>query len=648
MRRLVFVTLLWTMTSPAVAAPVPRPSPRGEPVIPPGQEELLGNILGRGAALPGGCAFTGGQIEHATVVGRYQCDGGGVTIELSHPSRAPAGSLQTDRFAVIERGGTPPPGFSDALASWIRSHEAAFEWKWLLPVPTRLPEPSSPSGAPLPAPSWLGSLEQHASALIGLVAGLLALAALWRLRPRLARWLRTRQVRWNPVLRDKWFWAGAAVLAGSTVLRCWLGVINHQQNDNHLEVADLIRYSGWVQPESSACFECSHPKLYHYVLAFLLDRFPSQHMMVGNLLNVAAVTALLVLFLVFSRGGRWSPPVSILGFAFLSFNPALVGISSQATNDPFVILFSSLAIFFLGRFLAALSWKDIVVATGCMVLAALSKASGWVIFACGVGVLTLTALVDAERRTRRAVATAVLVLGFLCIVPLVNPYRENIVDAGTPFVNDAFEVPQMKQEVARPSVRWVFDDFFTFRFFELLRFPFNEYGYPPYPLHRESLWSQIYGRMFFLRFDQTIWQNQDPRLLDLGRLCLLLGLLPLTALMVGIVVLLRSMWHGISRRGLRWLAEHPDWHHLVYIAAMLAALIAVVVEYHRLAILITWMKALYLLPVILPFYKLFLDGLELQWRRWPRAVSVWMILLVAASIVDTGWLIHDLSGGPPN
>jgi hypothetical protein len=629
--------------SPAPAAP-DEPISEGEIVIPPGQEGLLAEILGRGATFPGGCTFAGGGVEHAVVKGRYECIGGEITVELRHPSRAPATSIRTERFAVVVLSGSPTPELSNALESWIRSHEGAFEWVRLAPPPP--PEPPPPPDSSQ-VPSWLDRLKQSSSAL-AVAAGLLVLAPLWWILPRLARRLHPVTDRWKLVLRDEWFWAGIVVLVFSSVLRCWVGALNYQQNDNHLEVAAMITKSDWAAPASSACFECSHAKLYHYVLAFAFDKIPLRDMMVGNLLNFVAATALLILFFVFVRGGRWSPQVRFLGFAFISFNAGLVGISSQATNDTFCILFSSLAIFFLDRFLSDVSLKHVAAATLCTILAALSKASGWAVYACGVAVLSFATLMSGPRlRKKHAVATVVFALGFLCVVPLVNPYRENIVHAGTPFVNDAFDVPVMREEVPRPAT-WMLPVFFTFRYLELLRMPFNEYGIPPpYPLHRESLWSQLYGRMFFLRFDQTIWQNQDPWLLSLGRLCLVFGLLPLAALLVGIGALLRSAWQGVSVRGLRWFGEQHDWHHLLYIGVLLAALIAVVAEYHRLAILVTWMKAIYLFPAILPFFKFFLDGLELLWRRSPRLVTVWMAALIAASITDVGWLIHDLSGGPP-
>jgi hypothetical protein len=568
-------------------------------------------------------------------------------LELRHPSAAPSAPVRTARFAVTVVTGSPPPGLRDAVESRIRSRETAFQW-------TRLPLP------PPPAPPPQDSHEHSASAVALLaVAGLLVLVALlWAAARRSA--VRRRACaatsRLRSILRDPWSWAVIAIFVLSAVARAWLGLVNWHSNDDHSIVAHMIREAGWHPPASSACMECSHAKLYHYTLAFALylaphvpslDALnPRPGLAVGNLLNFVAFTLLLGLFFIFSRGARWSVPVRVLALAFMSFNAGLVGIFSQTTNDGFCILFSSLAVFCLGRFFADLSMKRMIAATVFTILAALSKASGWAIFGAGVGVLALELVSAAPSgRRKRAAASAVFVLGFLAVVPFVNPYRGNIAQAGTPFVNDAFDVPLMKLEVARePS--WVFQDFFTFRYLELLRVPYNEYGPGPYPLHRDSLWSQLYGRMFFLRFDQNIWQSTDPRLLSLGRLCLLLGLLPFAALLVGTADGLRSLWRGVSARGVRWFAEHGDWHHLVYAGAMVAALIALVVEYHRLAIVFQWMKAFYLFPAILSFFLLFLGGLELLWRRYPRVVTAWMLALVAASIVDLGWLIRDLTVGP--
>lgn len=612
----------------------------GTAVVGPGQDELLADMLGRGAALPGPCAFTGGQIDGAAIRGIYQCPGGEVVFELRHPSAAPGAPVKTDRFAITVLNGSPPPELTGALESRVRSREGGFEWTQIAPTPTPLPpQPPLSSGSSAPMTALLAA------------AGLLAIATLWWLAPVLRR----SAARLLPLLRDKWFWAVLAIFVVSAAARAWLGVVNWHSNDDHSIVAHMIREAGWQPPASSACMECSHPKLYHYTLAAALALTPylpsletlnpRSSLLVGNLLNWGALTALLALCIAFARRSRWSTPVRVLALAFISFNAGLVGIFSQTTNDGFCILFSALAVYCLSRFFADLSMKEIIAATLCMILAALSKASGWAIFAASAGVLVVK-LVSAVpgRRGKYAAATAVFVLGFLAVVSSVNPYRDNIARAGTPFVNDAFDLPLMRLEVTREP-DWVVQDYFTFRYLELLRVPYNTYGPGPYPLHRGSLWSQLYGRMFFLRFDQNIWQNTDPRLLALGRLCLILGSLPLAALLVGTAERVDSVWRGVARRGLRWFAEDGEWHHLVYVAVMLASLIALLVEYHRLAIMSMWMKAFYLFPAILSFFSLFGGGLELLWRRHPRLVTWWMLAVVVASIADLGWLIRDLATG---
>jgi hypothetical protein len=104
-----------------------------------------------------------------------------------------------------------------------------------------------------------------------------------------------------------------------------------------------------------------------------------------------------------------------------------------------------------------------------------------------------------------------------------------------------------------------------------------------------------------------------------------------------------SVWRALTIDGFRWLSKAADWHHLIYAGVILAAMIAVVVEYHRTAMLFTWMKAIYLLPAVLPFFGLFLGGLERIWRRWPRLVGGWMVAMVLASMVDLAWLVRDVT-----
>jgi hypothetical protein len=107
---------------------------RVDRVIPPGQEELLAEMLGRGMALPGGCRFDGADADGAIVTARYACDAGRAVIELRPPGDAPT-ALRTQQFTIVVRGRSVPAGLSEAVAELIRAREARLEWT----TATRLP-----------------------------------------------------------------------------------------------------------------------------------------------------------------------------------------------------------------------------------------------------------------------------------------------------------------------------------------------------------------------------------------------------------------------------------------------------------------------------------------------------------------------------
>jgi len=98
------------------------------PVVPTGQDELIADMLGRGATLPGGCKFDAGDVNGSVIRSTYTCPSGNVVLELRHPTKAPPGALRTDQFAITVHAGSPPAGLQDALAALIRTREATFKW----------------------------------------------------------------------------------------------------------------------------------------------------------------------------------------------------------------------------------------------------------------------------------------------------------------------------------------------------------------------------------------------------------------------------------------------------------------------------------------------------------------------------------------
>lgn len=150
-RALIAVFALWGIatvaTSPAVAQDQ-TPSPFVEPplvepltepmaVIPPGREELLAEMLGRGAVLPGECTFTSGQVESDVVTATYTCPAGAVVFTLRHPDKASSDATLTEKFGLDVKSGAPPAGLMDELAARIRAREQGFEWTWVGSYATR-------------------------------------------------------------------------------------------------------------------------------------------------------------------------------------------------------------------------------------------------------------------------------------------------------------------------------------------------------------------------------------------------------------------------------------------------------------------------------------------------------------------------------
>jgi hypothetical protein len=140
-----------------------------ESFVPPGQEELVGGMLGNGITLPGDCKLVSGNLEKTTIRATYACPTGEVVVELAHPAAAPADATRTEKFALRVERGTAPPDLPNALLARIRERESQFQWTV---YPARGPEP--PAAASVPVLSG------------AVVLGVLLIAALllWRRRSR--------------------------------------------------------------------------------------------------------------------------------------------------------------------------------------------------------------------------------------------------------------------------------------------------------------------------------------------------------------------------------------------------------------------------------------------------------------------------------
>jgi hypothetical protein len=115
------------LAAPAFSAEE-EPVAANELVVPPGQDDLLAAMLGRGISLPDGCAFAGGQADGAVIRAAYACPTGAVVFELVHPTSQAASNVQTASFALTLQSGSPSDALVVALMSLIHSREGSFQW----------------------------------------------------------------------------------------------------------------------------------------------------------------------------------------------------------------------------------------------------------------------------------------------------------------------------------------------------------------------------------------------------------------------------------------------------------------------------------------------------------------------------------------
>jgi tetratricopeptide (TPR) repeat protein len=97
-------------------------------VIPPGQEKMLGAILG-GDALPEHCKLDHASIERTKVVAAYGCGERKATLALHHPAdpEAAAPAARTTKFAVVAGADAPRP-LVDEIARRLAAEEKAWSW----------------------------------------------------------------------------------------------------------------------------------------------------------------------------------------------------------------------------------------------------------------------------------------------------------------------------------------------------------------------------------------------------------------------------------------------------------------------------------------------------------------------------------------
>jgi 4-amino-4-deoxy-L-arabinose transferase-like glycosyltransferase len=447
-----------------------------------------------------------------------------------------------------------------------------------------------------------------------------------------------------------------ALFAVSSLIQFLLALVNRLANDDHLEVT--LRLLNGYPTEFESCFECYHAKLYHASCALLIHLLGlgtrGQMMVACQLLSTAASVLTLLVVWRFLRALRAGSITTVLAFAFVALNPALISAGVQATNNAFIILFSTLTLYALWRYLSAARNVHAFMVLAAVTLAALSKVTGVVLFLFVALALTVQILVSQAREQRLRIARdlSIIIVGFVAAMLLFSPYFHYYRRYGTPFAAQYHTYPPPslfeKSYYERPGVTSIVDGFFTFRIVNMIEFPYvTNRSDEAYPLHRTSFWSQLYGSAHSIHFSQwpKSWQNRNARVLWVTRIILILALVPTAVILTGAAASTWEAARGSWTEGASWLRDHPEWIFPTCLAFFLLVVAKLSYDYRDFSA----MKAVYTYPALLGYVQCFLSGATLLRARLEGcgdpivvAFSGLCVLLWAAYLVDALQLLHQL------
>jgi hypothetical protein len=427
----------------------------------------------------------------------------------------------------------------------------------------------------------------------------------------------------------------------SCALRLSLVFVNREANDDHMQVVDII-LSTHALPQKSDCWECFQPKLFHVTTALTLQALglegakPDTQTLVAELLSFLAGAISLGLTGVFIRG----LPIKVEGvktfiFALAALNPQLIGISSQATNDAFAILFSTLAIFAAYQFFRKPSVGAFILILVSVSLGISSKTNVWVT-AIAIA-LALLAWIWVGKGSRLTALTFSLL--FLILVPglaVVNPlnqYLDNTRDFGSPVLMNIDRPPLPNFSIItyprRPGIISIKDGYFTFKFFALLRNPLNRDINNNIPTHRTSLWTQLYASANSAHFENfpPSWATTGQQGLWINRGIFILALLPTLLFLIGGVLEIHQVLKNFLRRdpAVGRSNAYGLFAFLVVGYILFIALYALV--YRDFAV----MKAVFIFPALLAFTMCLIRGGE--WiARYLQSHARWATYILEAAV----------------
>jgi hypothetical protein len=447
-----------------------------------------------------------------------------------------------------------------------------------------------------------------------------------------------------------------AILFIAFGLRVILAFINRQANDDHMEVINWIVNKANV-PIRDNCGICYQPKFFYVISANIITFFKIQtddHRIIAiQLFNAILGFFTILFFWKFINKQPFNDSTKLLLFAFFAFNPCLTGINVQATNDTLVILGGVMSVYFCDLFFRNITVTNFIFLMASLLVCSLTKTTGLIVFLVisVFFILKTIAQPNINQRLKLSKYFIGAILIFIGVVVFAGgyyTYYKKYKSLPTTAWNNADPPPSFFKETTfsvgfpgRPGVLNMASSFFTFRYFDMIKQPYinNEVG--NYPMHRTSVWSQLYGRTAFVQFDQwpPAWQTVDSFIVFIGRVLIILGLIPLLLFLSGLCGGVFLFFKNVFKNGKTYLASENNYLHLGITFALFAASLKYSYDIRDFSA----MKSIYIFPGFISFIKLIADGYaSVKFRVVTKIINVGLIVIIAFSITDICYLIYHL------
>lgn len=411
----------------------------------------------------------------------------------------------------------------------------------------------------------------------------------------------------------------------SVSLRLVLAIVNNgSANDDHLEVSRLIFENDKI-PEPQDCRQCYHPKLYHFVVAKLWDFLElnkvKSKIRLAQLIN--AIAGILTIFIcwLFIREQSYRKQIKLLCFSMIALNPRFIAINAQATNDSLVILFGTIALYSLYKLLSKPTIKYFMLLLISIILAGLTKGNSLILII-GVIIVFIIKIISTENfnfainKGYLGSLTIILIMTIL-IVGYFGEYYSNYEKYGKPIVYNTpiGEIPHLYKETSfrRPGVKSIIGGYFTFRIIDIIKNPVITNDKYTYPLHRTSVWSQLYGRTHFIYFDYWppgLWQCNDSKMMAVGRIALTLALFPSILFLLAFLKDIRIWSVLFFRKKNDFLKNCNEWIFHIFIFGF----VAFIILFTAVGRDFSFMKIIYLFPAVLAVLIPLLKGFEIVYK----------------------------------